>query len=164
MRYGEDLPRKSSLAGAAPLPRQPVEPGADCGAARNSLLTRRAVLALLLAPGCTPVMTEPSLTQTALPHAVTVGAEVLAASGFAALAGKRVGLITNQTGRVGTEHLADLLSRAANLKLAAILAPEHGFRGEAEAGARVGDAVDARTGVRVFSLYGATKKPTRKML
>src|SRR5262245_52562919 len=164
MRYGEDLPRKSSLAGAAPLPRQPVEPGADCGAARNSLLTRRAVLALLLAPGCTPVMTEPSLTQTALPHAVTVGAEVLAASRFAALAGKRVGLITNQTGRIGAEHLADLLSRAANLKLAAIFAPEHGFRGQAEAGAAVRGGLDANTGVAIHSLYGATRRPTPAML
>jgi uncharacterized protein YbbC (DUF1343 family) len=95
---------------------------------------------------------------------VMTGADVLAGSDFAALAGKRVGLVTNQTGRVGAEHLADLLGKAANVKLAAILAPEHGFRGEAEAGARVGDAVDARTGVPVFSLYGATKKPSRQML
>ena len=95
---------------------------------------------------------------------VTTGAEVLVQSGFAALAGKRVGLITNQTGRVGEEHLADLLSRAPNVKLAAILAPEHGFRGEAEAGAKVGDAVDAKTGVPVFSLYGASKKPSPAML
>jgi uncharacterized protein YbbC (DUF1343 family) len=99
---------------------------------------------------------------------VTTGAEVLVESRFALIAGKRVGLVTNQTGRVGAEHLADLLAqaaaKAANVKLAAILAPEHGFRGEAEAGAEVGDAVDARTGVPVFSLYGATKKPTRAML
>jgi uncharacterized protein YbbC (DUF1343 family) len=95
---------------------------------------------------------------------VTTGAEVLVESRFALLAGKRVGLVTNQTGRVGGAHLADLLAKAANVKLAVILAPEHGFRGEAEAGAKVGDAVDARTGVPVFSLYGATKKPTRAML
>jgi len=97
-------------------------------------------------------------------NAVVTGTEVLAQSGFAALAGKRVGLITNQTGRVGNDHLADLLSKAPNVTLAAILAPEHGFRGEAEAGAKVRDAVDAGTGVPVFSLYGATKKPTPAML
>jgi uncharacterized protein YbbC (DUF1343 family) len=95
---------------------------------------------------------------------VVTGAEALARDGFAALAGRRVGLVTNQTGRVGTHHLADLLARAPNLELAAILAPEHGFRGKVEAGAKVGDAVDAGTGAPVFSLYGATRKPTPAML
>jgi uncharacterized protein YbbC (DUF1343 family) len=111
-------------------------------------------------------MTNASLSQSAAPSGpVVTGAETLASTGFAALAGKRVGLITNQTGRVGSEHLADLLSRAPNLKLAAILAPEHGFRGEVEAGAKVGDAADPRTGVPVFSLYGTgRKKPTPAML
>ncbi|MBO0740608.1 MAG: DUF1343 domain-containing protein [Hyphomicrobiaceae bacterium] len=109
-------------------------------------------------------MSVPSLTQTHFSQRVTVGAEVLARSQFAALAGKRVGLITNQTGRVGTEHLADLLSRAPNLKLAAILAPEHGFRGQAEAGAAVRGGVDANTGVPIHSLYGASRRPTPPML
>jgi uncharacterized protein YbbC (DUF1343 family) len=95
---------------------------------------------------------------------VVTGAEAIARSGFAALAGKRVGLIANHTSRVGADHLADLLAKSPNLKLAAILAPEHGFRGEIEAGAKVGDAVDAKTGVSVFSLYGSTKKPTPAML
>ena len=110
-------------------------------------------------------MGEPSLSQAlAPPQPVATGADMLAASGFAALAGKRVGLITNQTGRVGAEHLADLLSRAPNLKLAAIFAPEHGFRGKAEAGASVRSGVDAKTGVPIHSLYGATRKPTQAML
>jgi uncharacterized protein YbbC (DUF1343 family) len=110
-------------------------------------------------------MADPSSGQTApAPGPVVTGAEALARSGFAALAGKRVGLITNQTGRVGGEHLADLLARAPGVKLVAILAPEHGFRGEIEAGAKVGDTVDARTGVPVFSLYGTSKKPTPAML
>lgn len=130
----------------------------------GEVLTRRAVLGLLFAPLCTPVLSVPSLTQTHSSQPVTVGAEVLAASGFAALAGKRVGLITNQTGRIGTEHLADLLSRAANLKLAAIFAPEHGLRGQAEAGAAVRGGLDANTGVAIHSLYGATRKPTPAML
>jgi uncharacterized protein YbbC (DUF1343 family) len=110
-------------------------------------------------------MADATHSQPAAPSGpVTTGAEALVQSGFAVLAGKRVGLVTNQTGRVGAEHLADLMSRAANVRLAAILAPEHGFRGDAEAGAKVRDAVDAKTGVPVFSLYGATKKPTRQML
>jgi uncharacterized protein YbbC (DUF1343 family) len=110
-------------------------------------------------------MTNLSLSQSPPPSSrVVIGAEALARTGFAALAGKRVGLITNQTGRVGSEHLADLLARAPNLKLAAILAPEHGFRGEVEAGTKVGDAIDPKTGVPVFSLYGSARKPTPAML
>jgi len=113
----------------------------------------------------TLAMADSSPAQSVAPSSpVVTGAEALVGSGFATLAGKRVGLITNQTGLVGGEHLADLLARAPNLKLAAILAPEHGFRGEIEAGDKVGDTVDARTGVPVFSLYGATRKPTPAML
>jgi uncharacterized protein YbbC (DUF1343 family) len=129
------------------------------------MLTRRAALGLLLTIVCIPTLAGPSLSQAlAPPQPVTTGADVLAASGFAALAGKRVGLITNQTGRVGSEHLADLLRAAPNLKLTAIFAPEHGFRGSAEAGASVRSGVDAKTGVPIHSLYGATKKPTQLML
>ena len=77
------------------------------------MLTKRGALAFFLATLCVPATAEPSLSQAlAPPRPVTTGAEALAASGFAALAGKRVGLITNQTGRVGAEHLADLLSKA----------------------------------------------------
>jgi uncharacterized protein YbbC (DUF1343 family) len=110
-------------------------------------------------------MSVPSLTQTRPSQLVTVGAEVLAASGFSALSGKRVGLITNQTGLVeGSEHLADLLRRAPNLKLVAIFAPEHGVRGQAEAGETVRGGLDANTGVPIHSLYGASRRPTPAML
>jgi uncharacterized protein YbbC (DUF1343 family) len=129
------------------------------------MLTKRAVLAHSLAIAANLAMPCPLRSQTATTaRPVATGADVLAASGFAALAGKRVGLVTNQTGLVGSEHLADALSKAANVKLTAILAPEHGFRGAVEAGARVGDEKDAKTGVPVFSLYGANKKPTPAML
>jgi uncharacterized protein YbbC (DUF1343 family) len=109
------------------------------------------------------VMADLASGQT-YPGGVVTGAEAVVRDGFAALAGKRAGLIANQTSRVGARHLADLLAKAPNLRLAAILAPEHGFRGEVEAGDKVSDAVDVRTGVPVHSLYGATKKPTRAML
>jgi uncharacterized protein YbbC (DUF1343 family) len=110
-------------------------------------------------------MADVSLSQSAAPSSpIATGADALVRSGFAALVGKRVGLITNQSGLVGGEHLADLLAKAPNVKLAAILAPEHGFRGEIEAGAKVGDTIDAKTGVKVLSLYGTTRKPTPAML
>lgn len=95
---------------------------------------------------------------------VTTGAEGLVHSSFEALDGKRVGLITNQTGLVGGRHLADLLHAAPNVTLVAILAPEHGFRGKVEAGLKVRDGVDPSTGVPVHSLYGKTRKPNSRML
>jgi uncharacterized protein YbbC (DUF1343 family) len=79
------------------------------------------------------------------------------------LQGKRVGLIVNQTSRVGNAYLVDTL-QALHVNLTAIFAPEHGFRGEAADGATITDGRDARTGVPVRSVYGKTKKPTPEML
>ena len=95
---------------------------------------------------------------------VMTGAAVLAADRFSRLSRKRVGLITNQTGRVGDAHLADLLRAATGVRLAAIFGPEHGFRGTGVAGAAVVGGRDSKTGVVVHSLYGATKSPTSHML
>ncbi len=95
---------------------------------------------------------------------VTTGAARLAAGGFASLRGKRVGLLTNHTGRVGAERLIDLMARAPGVTLAAILTPEHGLTGTAEAGAKVTGGVDTATGIKVHSLYGSAYKPTPEML
>jgi uncharacterized protein YbbC (DUF1343 family) len=95
---------------------------------------------------------------------VTTGADRLAADGFAMLRGKRVGLLTNHTGRVGDERLVDVMARAPGVTLAAILTPEHGLSGTAEAGAKVAGGRDAATAVPVHSLYGAALKPTPAML
>ncbi|MCH9806292.1 MAG: DUF1343 domain-containing protein [Alphaproteobacteria bacterium] len=95
---------------------------------------------------------------------VLTGADILVASGFDVLKGKRVGLITNPTGLVGASHLADLMHEHDDVELVAILGPEHGFRGAVEAGEKVRDGVDPKTGVPVFSIYGKTRKPTQKML
>ena len=84
----------------------------------------------------------------------------------AALRGKRVGLITNNTGvdRSGTSDI-DLIAQHDDLTLVALLAPEHGIRGTAEAGVTVADGVDAKTGLPVYSLYAAQgHSPTPEML
>ncbi len=130
-----------------------------------SLLRIQSVLAILAALSLLIGMTGPSFSQDrrTTPRVVS-GAEVLVDSGFEAVAGKRVGLITNHTGLVRGEHLADLFHKAKNVTLAAILAPEHGFRGAVEAGETVRDGVDTKTGVPVLSLYGRTRKPTQAML
>ncbi|MBG8551948.1 exo-beta-N-acetylmuramidase NamZ family protein [Hymenobacter guriensis] len=79
------------------------------------------------------------------------------------LKGKRVGLVVNQTARVGRAYLVDtLLTKGVDVTV--IFAPEHGFRGEAADGATIKDGKDARSGRPVRSLYGATKKPTPEML
>ncbi|HUM88880.1 MAG TPA: DUF1343 domain-containing protein, partial [Prolixibacteraceae bacterium] len=79
------------------------------------------------------------------------------------LSKKKVGLVVNHTSMCGDEHLVDvLLSKGVLVKK--IFAPEHGFRGAADAGEHVKDSVDARTGVRIVSLYGNKKKPSKEDL
>ncbi len=74
------------------------------------------------------------------------------------LRGKRVGLVVNATSRTQQDHLVDAL-RAQKIQVVRIFAPEHGFRGQADAGATVKDGIDAATGLPVVSLYGANKQP-----
>ena len=93
------------------------------------------------------------------------GIDVLAARNFDILSGKRVGLVTNQTGvtRDGRATI-DVLRAAPNVKLVALFAPEHGVRGAVAAGATVKTYRDAATGLPVYSLYGGTRRPTPQML
>lgn len=94
-----------------------------------------------------------------------LGIDVLQNEDFKTLDGMRVALITNHTGVDGRgRSTVDILHRAKNVKLVRILTPEHGFRGDAEHGINVTDSVDPETGLPVFSLYGATKRPTDEML
>lgn len=93
------------------------------------------------------------------------GIETLRDSGFAQLNGKRVGLITNPTGVDNNlKSTVDILHEAAGVNLVALFGPEHGVRGDVHAGDSVGNSVDAATGVKVYSLYGKTYKPTKEML
>ncbi len=77
--------------------------------------------------------------------------------------GKRVGLITNQTGMT-SEFQSSIDVLKAKTNLVALFSPEHGIRGHVPAGAAVGSYTDESTGVPVYSLYGQTKKPTAEML
>lgn len=83
---------------------------------------------------------------------VKAGAELTGAY-LPLIRGKRVAVMTNQTGRVGDEHLVDLLIRN-KVDLVGIFSPEHGFRGTADAGEHVASSMDEKTGVPVWSLYG----------
>ncbi len=91
------------------------------------------------------------------------GIDVLEAEKFAPLRGKRVGVITNQTGLDYLGHRTiDLLARAEGVSLVAIFSPEHGISGVADAS--VSNQADAPTGLPIYSLYGATRRPTNEML
>ena len=98
-----------------------------------------------------------------IPGRTLTGIDVLEQENFASLAGKRVGLITNQTGldRQGRSTI-DLLAHAPGIKLVALLSPEHGIRGTEDA--NVPSSTDAATGLPVYSLYGETRRPTDQML
>jgi uncharacterized protein YbbC (DUF1343 family) len=95
---------------------------------------------------------------------VIPGLEVLVRDSMHLVRGKRVGFITNQSAvtRSG-EHAADFLRRSG-VNLVALFGPEHGIRGDLEAGAAVSAGRDARTGVPVFSLYDRTQRPTAEEL
>ncbi len=96
---------------------------------------------------------------------VLLGIDVLAKDGFEALRGKRVGLVTNQSGVDGKGKKTRLvLHEAEGVKLVALYAPEHGLDGVVVAGKKVASGRDPLTGLPVHSLYGATRKPTAEML
>lgn len=95
--------------------------------------------------------------------AVKTGAEKLISDHLDELDGLRVGLVMNPTAVVDGVHVLDTL-RALNVEIAALFAPEHGFRGEAGAGEIIEDGVDQQTGLPVYSLYGTTRKPAPEML
>jgi uncharacterized protein YbbC (DUF1343 family) len=96
---------------------------------------------------------------------VRPGVEVLISDSLHLVSGKKVGLITNQTGidRIGRSDI-DILADHPEITLAALYAPEHGIRGEERAGAAIESGVDERSGVAIHSLYGDTRKPTSDML
>lgn len=98
----------------------------------------------------------------AQPKNLKVGAERMSEY-LPLLQEKRVGLIVNQTSRVGETHLVDTLLNAG-INVVKVFAPEHGFRGEAPDGANIDDTTDKRTGLPIVSIYGKNKKPTEEML
>ena len=93
------------------------------------------------------------------------GIEVLLEDSLHLVAGRRVGLITNQTGVDASGRSSiDRIHEYSDVELVALFAPEHGIRGTADPGARVEDDVDLKTGLPIYSLYGAVRKPTPRML
>ena len=118
-------------------------------------------VALRPAPRDSAVSTSPP-AQTA--ERTLTGIDVLEEQNFAPLRGKRVGLITNQTG-VDSQgrRTIDVLAHADGLKLVALFSPEHGITGQLDT-ANVANATDGATGLKIYSLYGDTRRPSDQML
>lgn len=115
---------------------------------------------LLLAPAGAGQVTAPAASAA---EPVRSGIDVLRASGFTALEGQRVALLTNLAARARTGELTlDVLRGATNVQLVALFAPEHGLTATQDASIASGQ--DARTGLPVYSLYGDTRRPTPAML
>ncbi len=104
------------------------------------------------------------LAQTATPerHRIVVGAERISKY-LPLLKDKNVGFVVNQTSHIGDRHLVDTL-HSRGVCIARIFAPEHGFRGEADAGEGVDESYDKRTGAVIASLYGKRRKPSQEDL
>lgn len=75
------------------------------------------------------------------------------------LKGKRIGMVLNQTSIIGNKHSVDSL-RMLGINIVKVFGPEHGFRGQASAGAKIENGIDPKTGIPVVSLYGSHYKPT----
>lgn len=105
------------------------------------------------------------LGATLPPAQVTLGDEMFLQSAWRELAGKCVGIITNQTGVTSRlVNIVDAIKANPKICLKAIYSPEHGLRGDRPAGAYVASYTDARTGLPVYSLYGDQRHPNAAML
>jgi len=106
---------------------------------------------------------EKTANETPISAKVLTGIDVLERDNFKQLAGLRIGLVTNQTGRDREgKSTIDILNKAPGVKLVALFSPEHGIRGTADE--KVSDSKDEATGLPIYSLYGETSRPKPEQL
>ncbi|MGD6793259.1 exo-beta-N-acetylmuramidase NamZ family protein [Metabacillus indicus] len=123
------------------------------------------ITVLMLALSAWPADKDVAAHKEKKKNKVTPGVEVLLEDEKELLKGKKVGLITNPTGiDSNLNSIVDQLHNDPEIELTALFGPEHGVRGDAQAGSYVEFYIDEKTGLPVYSLYGATKKPTPEML
>jgi uncharacterized protein YbbC (DUF1343 family) len=116
------------------------------------------LLALILSFCRQPQVASKSLNQIADEKPIVTGAEQIN-DWLHLVEGKKVGILANHTAVVGRQHLVDTLINSG-VNVVRIFVPEHGFRGDADAGELINDGIDAATGIPIVSLYGNNKKPT----
>ena len=139
------------------------------GKASQSCIIGLFVGVALAACGAAPGNTTGSEVPESEARQVRSGIEVLLSDSLHLVQGKNVGLLTNHTGIYWTSDgivgsTIDALYEANNVDLVALYAPEHGIRGQEQAGAAIDSGRDERTGVPIHSLYGEVRKPTPAML
>ena len=139
------------------------------GKASQSCIIGLFVGVALAACGAAPGNTTDSEVPESEARQVRSGIEVLLSDSLHLVQGKNVGLLTNHTGIYWTSDgivgsTIDALYEANNVDLVALYAPEHGIRGQEQAGAAIDSGRDERTGVPIHSLYGEVRKPTHAML
>ena len=139
------------------------------GKASQSCIIGLFLGAVLAACGAAPGNTNDSEVSESEARQVRSGIEVLLSDSLHLVQGQRVGLLTNHTGIYWTGDgtvgsTIDALYEASNVDLVALYAPEHGIRGQEQAGAVIDSGRDERTGVPIHSLYGEVRKPTPAML
>jgi uncharacterized protein YbbC (DUF1343 family) len=128
--------------------------------AQTNILTKFFFpLIFLLGLFCTPKQ-QPQVSGK--PESIRTGAEQTQLY-VPYLKNKRVAILANQTSIIGKTHLVDSL-KSLGVNIIKIFGPEHGFRGNASAGVRVADEVDAKTGIPIVSLYGPKNKPSKQDL
>ncbi len=136
----------------------------DCGGERQNLRKWHITFPLAIGAASAALLTGEGLPAQSNSR-VALGISVLLEDSLHLIRGKRVGLITNHTGRDERgQSSADLLHKAPGVRLTALFGPEHGIRGAAVGGQRIVSTVDSATGVPIYSLYGETLAPTAQML
>ena len=155
-------------------PKLDPQKPADVGSLRGRVAS--VVAASIVSPpyaetggGERPVVVANSTAAASQPRTAAMaqalnGIDVLKRDGFAILKGRKVGLITNHTGKdLEGNSTIDLLHKAPEVKLVALFSPEHGIRGALDQ-EKISNAVDEKTGLPIYSLYGETRRPTTEML
>ena len=120
---------------------------------------KQLLLFLLIAPALVSY-SQKSAPNT--PGPILAGAERLSVY-LPLLKGKNVGIFANHTSTVGSSHLVDTLKKSG-VSIKVIFGPEHGFRGTADAGEKIGNYIDEQTGIPVVSLYGSKRRPSEEDL
>lgn len=126
-------------------------------------LKRALATGLLTLASLAGLLAVPRLA--AAQSAVSLGDDAFLADGWRELHGRCIGIVTNASGVTSTgENFVDAVRRHGHICVRALFAPEHGLRGDRPAGSYVASYTDERTGLPVYSLYGATRHPSATML
>lgn len=133
---------------------------------KQSLIILMALVLLVIQdPSCRKNGKDISNFKYRFRPTIKLGIDVLLENRLELIKGKKIGLITNQTGFTSNlKSTIDVLNELPDVELVALFGPEHGIRGDIQAGQTVPQYRDKKTGVMVYSIYGATRHPTPEML